>query len=87
VHVSIGSNEDHDGCVREAVNLPAEQQRIAQSSPHDMVALMRQFVAQLSSRDYPSLELTSEVFADEFHITVAPLALSRGLRWQYDAPT
>jgi hypothetical protein len=30
--------------------------------------------------------MTTAVFADEFHITVPPLTLSRGLRWLFDAP-
>ena len=48
---------------------------------------MQRLVGQLGARDYPSLRLRSEVFADEFHITVPFLNLSRGLRWLFDAPT
>jgi hypothetical protein len=44
------------------------------------------FASALESRGYPSLQVVSQVFPDEFHITVAPLTLSRGLRWLFDAP-
>jgi hypothetical protein len=42
--------------------------------------------AALRARGYPSLELESEVLADEYHETAAPQALSRAVRWLYGAP-
>ena len=36
---------------------------------------------------YPGLAMRHAVLPEEFHVTVAPLVLSRGLRYLYDAPT
>jgi predicted alpha/beta superfamily hydrolase len=86
VYFSIGVRETHEGRQTEASRLPADEARIAGLWYIDMVADMQQMVAALDSRDYPSLELASAVFADEFHITVPFLNLTRSLRYLFDAP-
>lgn len=52
----------------------------------DMVADTVRMVSALRRRRYPSLEIESAIFPDEFHITVAQLNLSRSLRYLFDAP-
>jgi pimeloyl-ACP methyl ester carboxylesterase len=83
---SIGAHETHEGRQTEARRLPADEARIAGLWHIDMVADMRRMVASLRSRDYPSLDLASAVFPDEFHITVPMLNLTRSLRYLFDAP-
>jgi hypothetical protein len=39
----------------------------------------RAFTRRLKSRQYPDLDLDSVVFPDEYHMTVYPAALARGL--------
>jgi hypothetical protein len=51
-----------------------------------MVDDVVQFTAALRSRNYPSLDLTSVVYPDEFHATVPSLVLTRGLRHFFPAP-
>jgi len=46
---------------------------------NDMVADNRRFEAQLRSRNYPGLTLTSEVLNDEDHLSVAPRGFTRAL--------
>jgi predicted alpha/beta superfamily hydrolase len=82
----IGEFEDADGRVREDMNMPEEERAITAAFPINMVATMNTFVDQLAGRRYPSLQLARDVFPGEFHITVAPVVLSRGLRWLFDAP-
>jgi predicted alpha/beta superfamily hydrolase len=50
----------------------------------DMVALFRGFAGQLQSRQYPGLELHSEVLEGESHASLPPIQISRGLRSVYD---
>jgi len=87
VFFGIGAHETHEGRQREAVNMSTEQRAIAAAAELDMVADMARLVDALRSRAYPGLALRSSVFADEFHVTVSSLNLSRGLRWALDAPT
>ncbi|AXA92992.1 alpha/beta hydrolase [Massilia sp. YMA4] len=47
----------------------------------DMVRDLRNFTAALKSRNYPNLNVTSVVVPDEDHLTVAPIVITRGLRW------
>jgi hypothetical protein len=86
VFFGIGSEETQDGRRREAANQPEKVQRIATAWYIDMVDDLRRFVDQLEQHRYPSLQLTSTVFPDEFHITVPQLTLSRGLCTLFDAP-
>jgi len=83
---AVGAFEDHDGRRREASRLSAEERSAAVVRYIDMVADTERMVALLRSRNYPSLEIDSVVLADEFHITVAQLNLSRALRHLFDAP-
>jgi predicted alpha/beta superfamily hydrolase len=86
VFFGIGADETHDGRVREAANLPPEERTKATAWYIDMVADMTRMVERLRGRRYPSLDLHSEVFPGEFHVTVPLLNLSRGLRCLFDAP-
>jgi len=72
--------------VRELTNAPEHERAIAEKYRHDMVATMLDLIARLEQRDDPSLTTTSRVFAAESHFTVAPLALSHGLRWHCSIP-
>lgn len=47
----------------------------------DMVRDLRNFTAALKSRNYPGLNITSVVVPDEDHLTIAPVVITRGLRW------
>ena len=85
VFVGIGGDETQDGRLREAARLPAETQEMLAAWPIDMVNDVERFVTTLRGRCYPSLELASGLFADEFHVTVAGVNLSRGLRWVFDS--
>jgi predicted alpha/beta superfamily hydrolase len=86
VFFSIGEHEDHGGRQREASRLSDEERAITALWYIDMVADTERMVAQLQSRNYPKLELESAVFANEFHITVPLLNLSRALRYVFDTP-
>lgn len=86
VFLGVGALEDPAGRAREAANMPADEQALAARYPVDMVALMQKLADRLTGRRYPHLRMASQVFADEFHVTVAPLVLSRGLRHVFDAP-
>jgi predicted alpha/beta superfamily hydrolase len=87
VFFGIGANETHEGRIREAANLPADQREVAAMVPFDMVADLQRLVALLGAPGYPGLAMRHAVLPEEFHVTVAPLVLSRGLRYLYDAPT
>ena len=86
VFFGIGALETQDGREREATNMDTALREMLAAHEIDMVDDMSRFVDRLRSRAYPGLELTSEVFADEFHVTVPLLNLGRGLRRVYDAP-
>jgi hypothetical protein len=47
----------------------------------DMVGDMRQFEKILKAHAYPGLHTTSRVLNDEDHLSVAPLIMTRGLKW------
>jgi len=86
VFFSVGEYEDHDGRQREASRLSAEERAVAALRHVDMVADTERMVHALRGRNYPSLEIDSTVFPNEFHITVPHLNLSRALRYLFDAP-
>jgi hypothetical protein len=52
----------------------------------DMVADQERFVAALRSRNYPNLDLESEVLPGEFHMSVQQLNFSRSMRYLFGAP-
>jgi predicted alpha/beta superfamily hydrolase len=87
VFVGIGADETDDGRRREAVNLPAGHPAKPPALYLDMVDDVLQFTAALRSRNYPSLDLACAVYPDEFHATVPPLVLTRGLRHFFPAPS
>jgi uncharacterized protein len=86
VFFSVGAFEDHDGRQREAIRLSDEERALAQLRYIDMVADTQRMYGLLRERNYASLEIDSIVMPDEFHITVAPVNLSRSLRFLFDAP-
>jgi predicted alpha/beta superfamily hydrolase len=47
----------------------------------DMVGDLKRFTAALTARRYPGLRVASTVLADEDHLSVAPLIMTRGLKW------
>ena len=56
------------------------EEPIAAAPDARMVSNMQKMVALLQSRDYPSLQLSSVVLADETHISSGAVSLIRGLR-------
>jgi predicted alpha/beta superfamily hydrolase len=86
VFFGVGADETHSGRIREAARESPDQRALTASVPIDLVADMQRMVDRLETRRYPGLELTGVVFPDEFHVTVAPLVLSRGLRHVLGAP-
>jgi hypothetical protein len=63
-----------------------EQRELVTALPLDMGADLDRLVDTLRRRAYPGLSMRHEVPAGEFHVTVAPLILSRGLRSLFGAP-
>jgi predicted alpha/beta superfamily hydrolase len=51
----------------------------------NMVGNLKQFEASLKSRRYPGLHIQSKVLADEDHLSVAPMIMTRGLKWALPA--
>lgn len=47
----------------------------------DMVGDLKQFEVLLKSRRYPGLRIESKVLSDEDHLSVAPMIITRGLKW------
>ncbi|MGV3579284.1 alpha/beta hydrolase [Brevundimonas sp.] len=72
VHMYIGEHE-----------FPGSGRR---NTRYDMVGDNARFEAQLRSRDYQGLTLTSEVLNDEDHLTVAPRGFTRALTAVLPAP-
>lgn len=86
VFFTVGAFENHDGRQREASRLPADERAKAALRYIDMVADTERMVLSLRARRYPNLDIASVVLPDEFHITAAPVNLSRSLRYLFDAP-
>lgn len=82
----IGADETLEGRIRESARLAPDLQQQVTALPLDMVDDMHRLVDRLESRSYPGLKSRCVVLPDEFHVTVAPLILSRGLRHLFDAP-
>jgi predicted alpha/beta superfamily hydrolase len=80
VYVGIGGHETDEGRRLEAVNLPDDDPFKPPALYLDMVADVIRFADALRARRYPSLVLDVDVFPGEFHATVAPIVLNRGLR-------
>jgi hypothetical protein len=89
VFFGIGSLETDEGRRAEAVNLPSGHPFKPPAARLDMVDDMRRFVAQLTRRSYPSLELRTVAISDEYHATVPGVVLSRALRhfWSHHSAT
>jgi predicted alpha/beta superfamily hydrolase len=80
VFMAIGSDETDEGRRREGINLPTDHPNKPPAVYLDMVDDMVRFAVALRSRDYPSLDLTTAVYPDEFHVTVPAVVLTRGVR-------
>jgi predicted alpha/beta superfamily hydrolase len=91
VFFSVGANENTEGEQRWRAQLPADRRAKADAQaegepPFDMVADAERMVAALRGRGYPGLEIELEVWPGEYHQSAPPLALSRSLRYLFDAP-
>jgi predicted alpha/beta superfamily hydrolase len=86
VFFGVGANETHAGRGREAVNYPDDIRSKATAWYIDMVDSTQRMAMRLEQRRYPNLRVALAVFADEFHVSVASLILSRALRELFDAP-
>ncbi len=51
------------------------------NSEVDLLGDMRRFEARLQAHGYPGLSVESTVIADEDHLSVYPVAITRGLKW------
>lgn len=80
-YFGIGALETDDGRRLEGTNLPEGHPFKPVATYLDMVDDLRRFTAAVQERSFPNLETAVEVFPDEFHATVAPTVLNRGLRW------
>lgn len=83
VHVfaGIGAEETVSGRVRESAALPDSHPiKATEADGLDMVDDLARFIDQLRRREDPSLRLDHVVLDDEFHVSVAPAVLARGLR-------
>jgi pimeloyl-ACP methyl ester carboxylesterase len=90
VHFSVGANESTEGERRWREQLPADRRAKAEAladgdPPYDMVADVERMVAALRRRAYPDFEIEFDVWPGEYHQTAPPLALSRSLRYLFDA--
>lgn len=47
----------------------------------DMVADLLEFEALLKKRQYPGLKMETSILAEEDHLSVAPVIITRGLKW------
>jgi predicted alpha/beta superfamily hydrolase len=93
VYFSVGAFETPAGDLRFRKQLPEEARAKADEAAKadagpiiDMAADTERMVAQLRSRDYPSLRIECEVLPEEYHETSPGLHLSRALRYLFDAP-
>ena len=86
VFIGVGADESREGRAREAVNLPPDEREKATLWDFDLRDDAVRMAEQLRSRGYPHLDLHYDVFAEEFHVSVPFLSLSRGLRKVFDAP-
>jgi uncharacterized protein len=91
VFFSVGAYESTEGERRWTAQLPADRRAKAEAQaegdpPYDTVADTERMVAGLRGRGYRSLEIELEVWPGEYHQTAPPLALSRSLRYLFDAP-
>ena len=85
VHLVAGEYEDPAGRHREVAHLPPEP-AAAELLSVDLLGDARAFADRLAALRAPGCEVSFETLPGEFHISVAPLALSRGLRAVFDAP-
>lgn len=84
VFFGIGADETDDGRRREASNLSEDHPMKPPRTHLDMVDDLARFADLIGGRNYPSLSLETVVFPNEFHATVPPTVLSRGLRHAFN---
>jgi len=80
----IGGDETDEGRRREGAVLPDGHAFKPPSTYLDMVDDLQRFFALLRARGAKRLRLASLVLPDEYHVTAAPVALTRGLRWLFE---
>jgi predicted alpha/beta superfamily hydrolase len=88
---SVGANENTAGDKRWIAQLPPDRRArgetlVADEPPVDTVADVERMVAALRGRAYPGLDIEFAVWPGEYHQTAPPLALSRSLRYLFEAP-
>ena len=89
VFFSVGAYENPAGYEHFLGQLPTDKRPAADyegMDEDDCAADTERMVAALRGRGYPSLGIACEVLPGEYHETAPPLALSRSLRYLFDAP-
>jgi CHAD domain-containing protein len=91
VFFSVAANENAVGQERWRAQLPPDQRAREEASAADELAVdtvanVERMVAALRGRAYPSLDIEFAVWPGEYHQTAPPLALSRSLRYLFEAP-
>lgn len=71
----------HDDLVAQVYLATGELEVPGQSTREDMAGDQTRFVQQLESREYPSLDLRSEIISGARHETTFPQSFMRGLDW------
>jgi uncharacterized protein len=84
VFLGIGGDETDAGRRREAANLPVGHPGRPGRTRLDMVDDMLRFIHVLRESDHAGLRLDAAVFPGEYHSTVAPITLARGLRHVFE---
>ena len=85
-HETAEHDEEQLAKIPEAMRRSMLESQEAIDGAAQMVEVIEPFVERLSSRDYPSLDLTLHVFPEETHGSVQPMTASRGLRVVFGAP-
>ena len=80
----IGGDETDRGRRREAAALPDDHPFKPPMQHLDMVSDLRAFADRLQAHAGPGLRVHTAVFTGEYHATVPPVALTRGLRWFHE---
>lgn len=92
VFLAAGGHETAEHDAEQLAKLPDAMRRPmlefqeAIEGAAQMVEVIEPFVEKLSSRAYPSLDLTLHIFPGETHGSVPPMTVSRGLRVVFEMP-
>jgi predicted alpha/beta superfamily hydrolase len=80
----IGADETDAGRRREGAALPEDHPLKPVGFELDMVDDLMRFTDGLRASAGPGVRLETVVIPGEYHATVAPISLSRGLRWLFE---